>query len=254
MKQIVFSLYVSFMPLLAYSDSTVVTSADIEDTYIASSGSASNNYGATNVLQINSYTVRGVLIRITNGHVATLLGSSKVIDSAFLTMVVGNAPSSSSRIVHAFKCLRDWKEGTLNGADATGQEMANWNQYDYDVELPAARSWGTSGCQNTTSDRVATQMDSVTVATTDAGVTKRWRLDTAMVRGWYNGTNLGGVVLKASSSNLFDFHSTEATTSSNRPTVVIYYHDANLEEPRKRLASGITRTRMRSGQIARRNP
>jgi hypothetical protein len=254
MKQLIVFLCLSVLPVIGYGDSTVVTSSDIEDTYIASSTSAANNYGATNVLQVNSYTVRGVLIRITNGHLATLLGSNKVIDSAFLTAVVGNAPTSASRIVHIFKCLRDWKEGTLNGGDATGLQMANWNQYDYDVEIPAAYSWGTSGCQNTTTDRTTPQMDSVTVATTDAGVTKRWRLDTTMVRGWYAGTMLGGVVLKASSSNLFDFHSTEATTSSNRPTFVVYYHDANLEESRKRLAGGSTRARMRSGQIARRHP
>lgn len=243
-----------FLPVIAQSDSTVVTYTDIEDTYIASSGTAVNNYGATNVLQVNSYTVRGVLIRITNGHLASLIGSNKVIDSAFLNMVVGNAPTTTSRIVHIFKCLRDWKEGTLNGGDATGLEMANWNQYDYDIEITTARAWGTNGCQNTTTDRSGTQMDSVSVATTDAGVTKRWRLDTAMVRGWYTGSNFGGVVLKASSSNLFDFHSTEATTSSNRPTFVVYYHDTQLEEPRKRLSSGITRARLRSGQVARRNP
>ena len=139
--------------------------------------------------------------------------SNSVINSAILTLTYqqdGNWRSSNSRTVRVYRSLRAFTEGLT------------WNTYD------GTNNWGTAGAGNTTTDREATDIGSATLSTTAlAGDTVSITLTASAIEAMIpNGTfTNNGFILKVDteSSDRFKFQTSEGSTASERPKIVIDY-------------------------------
>ena len=138
--------------------------------------------------------------------------AGSTVSTAVLTMTLsaaGSFRSSNNRIMRAYRLRRGFTSGMT------------WNKYD------GTNLWSTAGASNTTTDREATDVGSLTTDTT-------WLIDTAhnfnltasAVEDWINGdfTN-NGILLQmdTESSDRYHWYNRGAVTEADRPTLVVTY-------------------------------
>lgn len=134
--------------------------------------------------------------------------AGSTIDNATLTLT--QYAGSNTDTLAVFRVHRAWVEA-----------QATWNIYS------TGNNWGTAGCNNTTNDREAANIGSLSVGTT-AGA-KNWTLTASKIQEMITGgvfTNNGFIVLQtsaaaATASHLF--RSSDYGTAADRPKLVVNY-------------------------------
>jgi hypothetical protein len=141
-------------------------------------------------------------------------------DSAFVTLTISEAASANNTPIALYKLKRAWGEGVQTGATGTGVTWVNADS----TSGNAATTWGTAGCNNTTSDRSATaEGASVVIALNQTGAVNL-PVSGATVTDTLG--NLGLLLKIVSGSGYVTFHSEDAATANRayRIKITVYYH------------------------------
>jgi hypothetical protein len=136
---------------------------------------------------------------------------NSLVDSATLSVYVQSDDAANTRTMQAYRVLRVW---TLLGA--------TWNKFDGSVD------WGTAGCSNTSTDREASGIGSVSIPSSNsAGTEFQISLTPSDVQQWISGAFANnGVLLQMDTENNdgHRYESSRSATSGIKPKLVINYH------------------------------
>jgi hypothetical protein len=169
-------------------------------------GSGGSNFGTDTMLKIGEEDSSSTLFRsfIKFSGLATLPAST-IIYSSTLTLTVVNDASANARTMRAYRIVRDWAEGTVT-----------WDS-----------PWATAGCSNTTTDREATDIGSVSVAASESvGTQKDISLTASAVKQWVDGSIANyGLLLKMDTevNDRHDYASASHATTGYRPFLTTVY-------------------------------
>jgi hypothetical protein len=160
-----------------------------------------------------SYMVLRYLARPDLSSIPT----TATIDSA--TFSLYQIGTGTLATVNAYRVLREWVAGTKDGMAHDAGESA-WVH-------AGATNWGTWGCDNTTTDREATAVASLTPAGT-ANIWLNWIFSATAVKEWVDGTltNNGFILISSNeaSNNLSNNpHSDYTTDTTLRPKFTVEY-------------------------------
>ena len=178
------------------------------DTYINSSTPNTNNNSTILIVGEGntSVDVARTLIKFDLSSIP----ANAVIQDATLSLWFSTDISSNARTMRAYRVLRNWVEA-----------QATWNIYS------TGNNWGTAGCANTTTDREATDIGSVSVSASETPDTeKQISLTASKVQEWVSGTtaNYGLLIqMDTESNDAYAFHSSGGATAGYRPKLVINY-------------------------------
>lgn len=171
-----------------------------------------NSGGTSQVLVVGEDNTFAELYRSCIKFDLSQIPPGSSITSATLTFTyaeAGSFRSSNNRTMRVYRLLRSFTESLT------------WNTYD------GSSNWGTAGCSNTTTDREASDIGSVTLNTADADESeKSVSLTASAIKAMTDLTfTNNGFLLKmdTESSDRFQFHSSEGTTSTKRPKLVVVY-------------------------------
>ncbi|MBI4020377.1 MAG: DNRLRE domain-containing protein, partial [Candidatus Aenigmarchaeota archaeon] len=157
--------------------------------------------------------------------------AGSTITSATMELTCVSTNSGDTFTLSAYRLLKPWVEGA-GPATGTANTASSWNYWNYpsDWGSPGASSASSSGSDNsgdgTGFDRLSTPVASTPV--TGCSSTKyRWAI-TSAVQNWKSGSwqNNGLVIISSgegSSSSGKHFASSEYTTASIRPKLVVTY-------------------------------
>jgi hypothetical protein len=197
-----------------------------EDTHMRSGSTRSSyNYGGSTTLRVNPYYEQGsddgqLTGALLKWDIAGAGISDEVqVSAASLTF---NVTNGSNYAYGLYNMRRAWVEGTNNAASGTG---ASWNYYG-----AGTGSWGTTGAQNTETDRYNTNLwdaDASDFNTTGAVTFDLNASGIDVVQGWIDGTitNNGLTIQNYSGTtvDVWEASSSEATTAANRPRLNVTY-------------------------------
>ena len=118
--------------------------------------------------------------------------------------------------------------GDFSNNDTTGRayrvrsrawtESGTWNNYD------GTNAWGTAGCDNTSTDREATDIGNWSMPAAETAGYKDVTLTTAKVQEWIDGTFANnGLLLKADKEDSYSMHRYQVRTAANPPKLEITY-------------------------------
>lgn len=142
------------------------------------------------------------------------LGSDWTVNSATLKLTVQANFLGTSHTLNVYRLKRRWRFGNVN--------EATWNRYRDDL----TQSWGTAGASNTTSDRDATAVGTLSVTSATSGQVSI-TLTTALIQAWIDGSfeNFGLILVASdeSSTTLMRWEPSGATNAADRPQLVIDY-------------------------------
>ena len=184
-----------------------------KDAYILSDSPTTNTDG-------NGYMVVGennAAVSVTRGLIQFDLSSipaGSTIDSATLYLTLREAGSfraSNNRTMRAYRLLQNWVEA-----------QATWNIYS------TGNNWGTAGAGNTTTDREATDIGTVAMATTDADESEKTiTLTASKIQEMITGgsfTNNGFLLqMDTETDDQYQFYDSTVANSTNRPKIVVNY-------------------------------
>jgi len=184
-----------------------------KDAYILSDSPTTNTDG-------NGYMVVGennAAVSVTRGLIQFDLSSipaGSTIDSATLYLTLREAGSfraSNNRTMRAYRLLQNWVEA-----------QATWNIYS------TGNNWGTAGAGNTTTDREATDIGTVAMATTDADESEKTiTLTASKIQEMITGgsfTNNGFLLqMDTETDDQYQFYDSTVATSTKRPKIVVNY-------------------------------
>jgi len=180
------------------------------------SANPTSNYGASVEMQVGEWNAGTAVARGLIKWDLSSIPANATIVSAILSLYVKTDLSSNTRTLRAYRVLRNWTEG-----NSVAEYNATWNEYTTDS------AWGTAGCGNTTSDREATDIGSVSVLHNEStGTEKQISLTASKVQEWINGTlTNNGVLLQVDTEtdDLWSYDTHEGTTANLRPKLVITY-------------------------------
>lgn len=182
------------------------------DTFI--SNFADSNFGTNSQLQVGeSNADTNAIQRSLLKFDLSSIPNGSTITSAVLTLTYEQAASfraSNNRTMSVYRMIRSWSE-----------TESTWSVYS------SGNNWGTAGASNTTSDREATDIGTVALATSDADESeKSITLTASKVQEWVNGTlTNNGILLQVATelNDLYIFHSSDSATASKRPKLTIVY-------------------------------
>lgn len=182
----------------------------LDITYLDSVNPTTNNSAATLVAIGESNAGSSVWRGIVKPDLSSIPAGSTIID-ATLNLVVQNDFSDNSRTMQAYRLSRAW---VFN--------QATWNVYS------TGNNWGTAGAANTSTDREATGVGSVSVAASPGtGATISLPITASKLQEMLSGgtfTNNGFLLKMDTETNdgMF-YNATSNATSGNRPTFVVNY-------------------------------
>jgi hypothetical protein len=135
--------------------------------------------------------------------------TNATVTSAVLTVYRNSSSGTITYSVGAYEVKQAW-----NGANVT------WNSYDGAITA----TWGTAGCNNTTSDRSASAENAHAL---DLAADNSWSIPT-MVQDWVTtpANNKGLLLMTAdawSAVGEWGFHTCEYATPAGRPKLVVTY-------------------------------
>lgn len=180
-----------------------------DDAFI-SSDAATTNYGSEQNIDVGELKggtqVRRSLLKFDLSSIPT----NAVVTSAILTVTDnGFDGATNDRVMSAYRVLRVWTSAGVT-----------WNKFD------GSSDWGTAGCSNTTSDREAAGIGTVSMPGTEVAQDYNITLTASKVQEWISGalTNNGIILQMATETDdLHRFYSLEYTTAGDRPVLTITY-------------------------------
>lgn len=205
---------------------TLQPGATGNDTFIASGGLATKNYGGNPSLIVGHMTGQGIRHILLKFDLSSI-PSGAVVTAATLSLWLnqpGDWRAANDRTLNARRLLRNWVE-----AEAT------WNQYS------SGNNWQTAGGEGA-NDRNATVIGTSALSVTDlVGSQHDLTLDNNIIQGWLTGLyNNYGVILQVGteSEDQYSFYSSDETAQvPYRPRLVVTYI-----VPVEALALGLTET------------
>jgi hypothetical protein len=202
------------------SDYTGVTS----DTWIRSD-EPDRNHGANIILAQRDYTSgdRRSLIKFDISALSGLTGISSNINSAtFYWWQVGGAQTVGTPFdLNIHRVLRDWGEGDNNNTAADAGECS-WN-----AAKEGTDDWATAGCDNTSTDRVASVSDSIIISSDDDASYVSFDV-TQDVKDFFDGTDNYGwitIVEDTIQDDQVGAVSSDHTTATQRPYLEIDFEE-----------------------------
>ncbi len=165
-----------------------------KDAYISSS-SPNKNYGSADPLKVQTNSLRALI----EWDLSSIPANAD-ISSALMRLYVPSVQKTSGNTVNAHRITRIWYEDNVT-----------WNKYD------GANSWTTAGGD----------YSSTVWASTPVGASRKyyfWDI-TQLVRSWHNSTyqNYGIILVSQSNNNRKDISSSDSTTASRRPALLVNY-------------------------------
>lgn len=185
----------------------IFDAADFQDTYVRLNNPTFNYGGHTRMCADTTADDRRLLIKVN----VSSLAAGVEVTGAELHLWTGTSTNDlSTQIYSAYPMLESWTEGALNAAAGT----ASWNQRSTNT------AWTTAGAG--TGSRAASAVGSFIPAAIDTEYTID--LDVDMVQGWVDdaGTNHGITIVSAGEDGGC-FDTSEFTTASKRPSLVVKY-------------------------------
>lgn len=184
-----------------------------EDAYIEDANPTTNTGGAT-ILVVGETDGGAAVFRSPLQFDFSSIPAGSTINSATLTLTLEAASSSyaaNNRAMKVYRLLRNWVEAEVT-----------WNVFS------SGNSWSTAGAANTTTDREATDIGSVTILTSAADESEvAITLTASKIQEMISGgvfTNNGFLLQNDTETNdRHDFHSSETATGSKAPKLVIDY-------------------------------
>ena len=164
------------------------------------------SYGTTNTLTVDGDSPNGTgrdLSALLRWDISSIPPGS-VIESATITLTVSG---SSTQPYNLYPLMRSWSESA-----------ATWNRATTSVNWQAP---GATGAQ----DRGSTVIGSITANRTGAYTITLNSAGIELVQGWVNAptSNYGMILVNTASSDGLDFRSSNYSTASARPKLVITY-------------------------------
>ena len=197
-----------------------------EDTHMRSGTTrAAYNYGGTTTIRVNPFYEQGS----TDGQLTGALlkwdfssagiPADATISAASLTF---NVTTGSNYAYSLYNMRQAWVEGTNDAVAGTG---ASWNFYG-----AGTGGWGTTGAQNTTSDRYSTNLWGATAADFNTTGSVSFDLNSdglAVIQGWIAGSlDNNGLTIQnysGTTTDVWEAASSENATVANRPKLNLTY-------------------------------
>lgn len=197
-----------------------------EDSTIRQLNADNNLGGAVRVEMTNYGTSNDYMNTVIKFDLSGEFTGTETVTSATISLkYAGNRNGKSTKSVDIAALRRDWGEGTVTsypgGATASTGDVT-WDDAEYNTT-----AWTTSGALDTTDDRYL--KESTTELSSSLTVGDWVELDvTDMVQDWIDGAkdNYGAVIYVSdgdASGGTWEFESSEATTTANRPELEINY-------------------------------
>lgn len=199
--------------------STLTTNANFDTTLHNLSGETGYNFGAYAYIFAGQYTPNGEVNRAIVAFDLSSIPAGATINSASISLYLEQNYAGVTRDMRAYRILRDAGEGTQSGSGCTGTG-ATWV-----AAKCGTVNWGTAGAANTSTDREATDVGSMSV--TSAQTTGQYytlTLSTSAVAGMISGggfTNRGFLLQMDTESN--DLHYWSSREGSHAPYMTVDY-------------------------------
>ena len=198
-----------------------MTYAGTRDTYI-SGKSAGTNYGTANTLLIDGSPDLAALLKWD----VSMIPTGSTVTSAVIEL---NVTDTSSGTYEVYALQRAWDELS-----------ANWQRY------VTGQNWSTAGANNT-SDRGSSVLGTISPTSTGTYRIVLNAAGIAAVQSWINNpaSNFGVILQDYGISSGADFSSSEASTATQRPKLIIGYNPPSGEPPtnaRPNVDAGPNRT------------
>lgn len=157
-----------------------VTLSSPSDTWLDNTN-VTTNFGTSGDMYVGEYSSGSQVSRsLIKWDLSSIPTGSTITGATMRLRDIGTNLSSNNRSMKVYRCLRAWVENE-----------ATWNVYS------SGNSWATAGAGNTTSDREATDIGSITMPATEVGQYYEITLTAAKVQEMFNGTIANnGFVLK----------------------------------------------------------
>ena|SRR3990167_3138893 len=182
------------------------------DTYIES-GAPTTNYGTSGNIATGENNAGASGLRSLLKFDLSSIPAGSVIDSAVLSLTISVDLSSNARTFRVFRQKRAWTESG-----------ATWNKYDGTTDWQTAGGFGADDCEQTDIGSAAY------TATESIGTVKTYTLTASAVQAMITGGSWtdNGFLVKADTEvdDLWAHYSSGDGTSSNRPKLVVTYHQA----------------------------
>jgi len=181
---------------------TLTCSVDAE----MQSSNPTTNYGTETTLQVGEYkSAVGDYYRSLLKFDLTSLAGKTVGTATLFLKDTGANYSDNERTMRAYRVLRAWTEAGVT-----------WNTYN------GSNAWGTAGCANTSSDREATDIGTITMPATETTNWYSFVLTPSAVQGWIDGTLTNNGLLLQMDTETDDEHAFASSDSAgNEPYLVI---------------------------------
>ncbi|MEM2916512.1 MAG: DNRLRE domain-containing protein, partial [Candidatus Woesearchaeota archaeon] len=165
-----------------------------KDAYISSS-SPNTNYGTADPLKVQTNSLRALIW----WNLSSIPADAN-ISCAIMELYVPSVQKTANNNVTVRRLVQKWYENNVT-----------WNKYD------GANSWATAG-----GDYSSVVWSSVLVGS--ANKYYYWDL-TQLVKSWHNSTypNYGIIMISQSNNNRKDFTSSDSSTASQRPALLVNY-------------------------------
>ena len=182
---------------------TTLISSD--DTYIRSSVPTSNQEGAGSLF-VGEYksAVNDISHTLVKFDLSTIAGT---ITAATLRMKdKGTDFATNNRTMRVYRMLRSWVAS-----------QATWNVYS------TGNNWGTAGAENTTSDREATDIGSVSMPGVEVAQYYDITLTASAVEQMRSGSLTNNGFLLRMDTEIDDLHDFTDNTQTDKPQLVVTY-------------------------------
>ena len=191
---------------------TITGTTDTQDAYVFST-SPTSNFNDTGISTGEATApFDGTTARAFIKFALTAIPAGSTINSATLSLFIDSNLASNTRDLNVYRLLRAWTE--------TG---VTWNKYD------GTNDWGTAGASNTTTDREAANIGSVSVLSSPSADTEyQVTLTASKIQEMLSGgvfTNNGFLLqMSTESDDYHSFRSSEyAVDTTKIPKLVIDY-------------------------------
>jgi hypothetical protein len=193
----------------------------VKDTYLYSQGDL--DLGGLAYIRLGQRLANGDYSHPILWFNTSFIGPSATITSARLELNMFALTEGTSSIVgDLYRVIRPWGAQGTGSSGAASLGMVSWNYSFYNTIL-----WGLPGADQANVDRENTIQSTQTFTSSSPFGWYNWNLNTAMVQNWLiTPSSNNGVVIKSpiiASATRYSFRSSEYTTQSERPRLVITF-------------------------------
>lgn len=179
--------------------------------------SPTTNFSSQNSIHAGEYNAGAIIDRSLIQFDLSSIPAGAIISSATLKLYKTTDDSSNNtRTLRIYRLLRSWVEA-----------QATWNKAD------SGTNWGTAGCANTTTDREATDIGSVSMPDPPVAGYKSITLTVSAIQAMITGggfTNNGFLMKMDTETDDYNVFS-DQTVSGQEPTLVIETLDSGAFLP-----------------------